>query len=132
MKKLRLKFPQVSHYGFSVSHAKNRKRRGFKYNLHTTTVTINGKKRKVRVPTKILRMLKKAGVTAHYKPAAKEVKKEVKQVKKPMVKVMAKPVETIAPAKKTTKTTKVVATKAKTKAKSKAKPKTKAKAKAKK
>jgi len=53
--------------GNKVSHAKNRTRRGFKYNLHTVTVIINGKKERYRVPTKVLRMLKKKGITTHWK-----------------------------------------------------------------
>jgi len=60
------KFPRVAHVGNLVSHAKNRKKRGFKYNLHTVTVLMDGEKKRLRVPTKMLRMLKKAGVTTHY------------------------------------------------------------------
>ncbi|PIY80470.1 MAG: 50S ribosomal protein L28 [Candidatus Pacebacteria bacterium CG_4_10_14_0_8_um_filter_42_14] len=63
------KYPQVAHIGNKVSHAKNRSKRSFKYNLHTVTVTANGQKKRLRVPTKLLRMLKKAGLTTHYKPA---------------------------------------------------------------
>jgi len=29
----------------------------------------DGQKKRLRVPTKLLRMLKKAGLTTHYKPA---------------------------------------------------------------
>ena len=62
-----LDYNRVAHMGHNVSHAKNRTNRSFKYNLHTATVTINGETRKVRVPTKILRQLKTAGLTAHKK-----------------------------------------------------------------
>lgn len=66
-----LKYPRVSHYGHKVSHAKNRTSRGFKFNLHTVTVMVNGAKQRMRVPTRVLRKLKAAGVTTHWKkPAA--------------------------------------------------------------
>ena len=52
-----------------------RKSRTFKYNLHTVTILVDGKKRRLRVPTKILRMMKKAGITTHYKPEEKATKK---------------------------------------------------------
>lgn len=67
MKKLSLKFPVVAHVGNTVSHAKNRCKRGFKYNLHTVTMVIDGERKKFRVPTKILRMLRKSGQTTHWK-----------------------------------------------------------------
>lgn len=60
------KYPLTAHIGNKVSHAKNRSKRKFKYNLHTVTVVIDGKKQRMRVPTKVLRQLKKAGVTTHY------------------------------------------------------------------
>ena len=63
------KHPKVSHVGHKVSHAKNRTKRGFKYNLHTVTVVLDGVKKKLRVPTKQLRQLKKAGLTTHKKVA---------------------------------------------------------------
>lgn len=63
------KYPKIAHIGNKVSHAKNRSKRGFGYNLHTVTIMANGKKKRLRVPTKLLRMLKKAGLTTHYKPA---------------------------------------------------------------
>jgi len=66
----KLKFPRTAHIGNKVSHAKNRSKRPFKYNLHSVTVMIDGVKQKMRVPTKILRMFKKQGLTTHYKPAA--------------------------------------------------------------
>jgi ribosomal protein L28 len=62
-----LKYPTVSHIGNRVSHAKNRTKHAFKYNLHTVTVLIDGVKQRMRVPTSILRQLKKAGLTTHYK-----------------------------------------------------------------
>jgi ribosomal protein L28 len=65
------KFPRVAHIGNKVSHAKNRSSRTFKYNLHTVTVMVDGKKQRMRVPTKMLRMLKKSGATTHYKPEVK-------------------------------------------------------------
>jgi ribosomal protein L28 len=60
------KLPKVSHTGNNVSHAKNRTKRKFKYNLHAVTVILNGEKKKIKVPTSQLRQLKKAGLTTHY------------------------------------------------------------------
>lgn len=60
------KYPQTAHIGNKVSHAKNRSKRTFKYNLHTVTVLVDGVKQRMKVPTKVLRQLKKAGVTTHY------------------------------------------------------------------
>lgn len=65
-----LKFPRTASIGHKVSHAKNKSKRTFKYNLHTVTVVANGVKQRLRVPTKILRMLKKSGVTTHYQAKA--------------------------------------------------------------
>ena len=66
-----LKYPRVAHIGHNVSHAKNKTRRSFQYNLHSVTVKIGDKTEKLRVPTKVLKMLKKSGVTTHYrKPEA--------------------------------------------------------------
>jgi ribosomal protein L28 len=62
-----LKFPRTAHIGHKVSHAKNKTKRTFKYNLHTVTVMVDGVKQRLRVPTKVLRMLKKSGMTTHYK-----------------------------------------------------------------
>ncbi len=70
MKSFSFKFPLTSHIGNNVSHAKNRTKRTFSYNLHTVTVLQDGVKQRFRVPTKILRMLKKSGVTTHFKKAA--------------------------------------------------------------
>lgn len=65
-----LKFPQVAHWGHRVSHAKNRRKHAFKYNLHTVTVvTEDGTKQRLRVPARVIRQLKRAGVTTHYKKA---------------------------------------------------------------
>jgi ribosomal protein L28 len=66
-----MKYPQVAHIGNRVSHAKNRTKHPFKYNLHTVTVLIDGVKQRFRVPTRMLRQLKKSGTTTHFK---KEVK----------------------------------------------------------
>ncbi len=68
MSKIKLKFPVVAHIGNKVSHAKNRSKRTFKYNLHRVTLIIDGEKKRFKVPTKILRMLKKRGLTTHYQP----------------------------------------------------------------
>lgn len=62
-----VKYPRVSHVGNNVSHAKNRTKRRFKYNLHTVTVLVEGVKQRMRVPTSVLRNLKKAGITTHWK-----------------------------------------------------------------
>ncbi len=61
------KYPRTSHTGNRVSHAKNRTKRKFKYNLHTVTVLLDGVKQRMKVPTKVLRMLKKSGATTHWK-----------------------------------------------------------------
>ncbi len=67
MAKFAVKYPRTSHKGNNVSHAKNRTKRSYKYNLHTVTVMVDGVKQRMRVPTKILRQLKRAGVTTHWK-----------------------------------------------------------------
>lgn len=72
MSSFAFKYPKTSHTGHKVSHAKNRTKRKFKYNLHTVTVVIDGVKQRMRVPTKMLRQLKKAGVTTHHKNVAAE------------------------------------------------------------
>jgi ribosomal protein L28 len=71
MSSFAFKFPQVASVGHRVSHAKNRTKHAFKYNLHTVTVIVDGKRQRMRVPTKMLRQLKKAGVTTHYQAAEK-------------------------------------------------------------
>lgn len=63
-------YSKISHIGNNVSHAKNRTRKAFKYNLHSATVLIDGIKKKIQVPTRVLRQLKKLGVTTHYKKTA--------------------------------------------------------------
>jgi len=72
MSKFAFKHKSVAHIGNNVSHAKNRTKRSFKYNLHTATLLIDGVRKKVRIPAKLLRQYKKLGLTTHYKkPAAK-------------------------------------------------------------
>jgi len=63
------KYPRVAGYGHNVSHAKNRTRRSFKYNLHSATVLIDGIKKKIKVPSRVLKQLKKLGITTHFKKA---------------------------------------------------------------
>jgi large subunit ribosomal protein L28 len=63
------KLPVVAHIGHNVSHAKNRTKRAFKHNLHTVTVKIDGTKKRLKVNSRMLKMLKKSGVTTHYKKA---------------------------------------------------------------
>jgi len=67
-----LKYPRTSHIGHTVSHAKNRHKRGFKYNLHTVTILVDGQKMRLKVPAKVIRQLKKEGVTTHYKAVDKQ------------------------------------------------------------
>jgi ribosomal protein L28 len=59
-----VKYPRVASYGHTVSHAKNRRARAFKYNLCTVTIQDDqtGKKVKMRVPAKVIRTLKKHGL----------------------------------------------------------------------
>lgn len=64
-----LKIPSKAHIGHNVSHAKNRTKRVFRHNLHTVTVLIDGQKHRMKVPTKMLRMLKNTGATTHFKKA---------------------------------------------------------------
>lgn len=47
-------------YGHNVSHAKNRTRKIFKPNLHSTRISVGIHMRKVKLCTKCLRMLKDA------------------------------------------------------------------------
>ncbi len=49
-----------SMYGHNVSHAKNRTKKKFKPNLHSTRVVLNGTASRVRLCTKCLRMYKKS------------------------------------------------------------------------
>lgn len=69
MSKFAIKYPKVSHIGNRVSHAKNRTKHAFKRNLHVVTVMMGDQKQKMKVPTKVLRQLKKSGVTTHHKTA---------------------------------------------------------------
>lgn len=66
MSSFAFKHKATAHVGHNVSHAKNRSKRKFKYNLHTVTVVVDGMKQKMRVPSKVLKILKKAGVTTHW------------------------------------------------------------------
>ena len=60
MKKFKIgRFSKIVGRGNSVSHAKNRTKRSFKANLHSATVMIEGKKIKTKVPSSILKVLKK-------------------------------------------------------------------------
>ena len=67
MSSFAFKHRSTAHIGNKVSHAKNRSKRKFKFNLHTVTVIIDGKKQKMRVPSRVLKMLKKSGMTTHWK-----------------------------------------------------------------
>ena len=67
MKSFAFKFPRVAHIGHNVSHAKNRTSRKFNYNLHTVTLVQDGQKKRARVPTKLLRLMKKSSLTTHWK-----------------------------------------------------------------
>lgn len=67
MARFAVKYPRSSHTGNTVSHAKNRSKRRFKYNLHTVTVIVDGVKQRMRVPTRVLKKLKQEGVTTHWK-----------------------------------------------------------------
>ncbi len=68
MKSFEYKYPKVAHTGHSVSHAKNRTKRSFKRNLHTVTVMVDGQRKRYKVPTKVLRLMKKQGITTHHQP----------------------------------------------------------------
>lgn len=68
-----VKFPRVASYGHTVSHAKNRHNRPFKYNLQSVTIkAVDGKKVKMRVPARVLRTMKKQGLVT--KPTAAKAK----------------------------------------------------------
>jgi len=69
MSSFAMKFPRVAHMGHRVSHAKNKTNHAFKYNLHTVTIVTEGKKKRLRVPARVIRELRRAGVTTHYKKA---------------------------------------------------------------
>jgi ribosomal protein L28 len=72
MKSFDYKFPLVAHIGHNVSHAKNRTARSFKRNLHTVTVMVDGEKKRYKVPTKVLRLMKKQGATTHWQKPEEE------------------------------------------------------------
>lgn len=61
------KYPSKASTGNKVSHAKNRSKRAYRYNLHTVTVVMDGVKQRLKVPARVLKMLKKSGVTTHFK-----------------------------------------------------------------
>ncbi len=66
-----IKYPQVASYGHTVSHAKNRKNRTFKYNLQTATIIDEtGKKIKIKVPARMIRTMKKQGLVKSYAKTA--------------------------------------------------------------
>lgn len=67
MSSFAFKHKSTAHIGNTVSHAKNRSKRAFKYNLHTVTIVVDGVKQKMRVPSKVLKTLKKSGLTTHWK-----------------------------------------------------------------
>ncbi len=67
MSSFAFKHKSIAHIGNKVSHAKNRSSRPFRFNLHTVTVLIEGQKQKMKVPAKVLKMLKKSGITTHWK-----------------------------------------------------------------
>jgi len=65
-----VKYPRVGGHGHTVSHAKNRRKRTYKYNLKTVTITDpQGKKLKMKVPARLIRTFKKHGVVPVYKKA---------------------------------------------------------------
>jgi ribosomal protein L28 len=71
MKSFDYKFPSVAHVGHKVSHAKNRTKRAFKRNLHTVTLVVDGERKRYKVPTKVLRLFKKQGITTHWRKPEK-------------------------------------------------------------
>ncbi|MBQ6438491.1 50S ribosomal protein L28 [bacterium] len=62
-----VKYPKVASVGFNVSHAKNRTKRAYKYNLQTVTlVDKSGKRIKMKLPARLIRTMKKHGVVQTY------------------------------------------------------------------
>ena len=57
-----IKVNKVAHIGNNVSHAKNRSKRTFMYNLHRATMTVDGEDKKILVPTNVLRTMKRNGL----------------------------------------------------------------------
>jgi len=49
-------------HGHNVSHSKRRTKKVWKPNLQTKTLTVDGKKLKVKISTQALRSLKKKGL----------------------------------------------------------------------
>ncbi len=62
-----IKFPSVVEIGNRVSHAKNRTKHPFRANLHRATIIVEGVKKKVLVPSRVLKVLKREGLTTHFK-----------------------------------------------------------------
>jgi len=57
-----------SQTGHRVSHAKNRTKRRFKPNLKTLRTKVNGKKKKLTVCTKCLKMVKSGRINLDNRP----------------------------------------------------------------
>ncbi|MBP7768345.1 50S ribosomal protein L28 [Candidatus Woesebacteria bacterium] len=55
--------------GNKVSHAKNRSKRSFRHNLHTVTIMVEGVKQRLKLPARMIKMLKKTGLTTHFRKA---------------------------------------------------------------
>lgn len=64
MSSFAFKHPKVAHIGNRVSHAKNRRKHAFKYNLSTVTVVEDGQKKRLKVPTRVVKTLKKKGLVS--------------------------------------------------------------------
>ncbi|GIK83440.1 MAG: hypothetical protein BroJett025_00620 [Patescibacteria group bacterium] len=67
MSSFAFKHKSTAHVGHNVSHAKNKTKRKFRYNLHTVTVVVDGIKQKMRVPSRVLKTLKQSGLTTHWR-----------------------------------------------------------------
>ena len=67
MAQFTVKYPRVASYGHTVSHAKNRRNRAYKYNLKTVTLTnSDGKKTRMKVPARLIRTMKKHGLVKDF------------------------------------------------------------------
>ena len=65
MSSFTIKYPRVAGHGHTVSHAKNRRNRTYKYNLQTVTVRDqSGKAVRMKVPVHMMRTMKKHGLVA--------------------------------------------------------------------
>ena len=53
---------KTKQHGHNVSHSKRRTKKVWKPNLQTKTLTVDGKKLKVKISTQALRSLKKKGL----------------------------------------------------------------------